>query len=55
MVLQLPLDYPVEDRPSIEGGGLNGKYIFQQLHFHWAEDNSQGSEHMVDSKPYVEI
>jgi hypothetical protein len=31
--------------PKISGGGLNGSYIFHQLHFHWSDDDSRGSEH----------
>ena len=32
-------------RPQISEGGLNGSYLFDQLHFHWADVDSLGSEH----------
>lgn len=40
--------------PSITGGPLEGKgtYIFQQLHFHWGEDNSVGSEDRINDVAY---
>uniref|UniRef100_A0A2R5L769 Carbonic anhydrase n=1 Tax=Ornithodoros turicata TaxID=34597 RepID=A0A2R5L769_9ACAR len=42
-----------EDSPRfIERGGLPGKYIFAQLHFHWGSDNTRGSEHFVDGRQY---
>ena len=25
---------------SIAGGGLNGNYIFDQMHFHWASEHT---------------
>lgn len=39
-------------QPYIVGGTLkaNEKYIFQQMHFHWAENDSYGSEHVVNGK-----
>lgn len=30
----------------IDGGGLGGRYIFKQLHFHW------GSEHTINGERY---
>ena len=35
-------------RYIMKGGDLNGKYQFLQLHFHWGNNSSQGSEHTVD-------
>lgn len=32
-------------QPKISGSGLNGTYVFYQMHFHWAESNERGSEH----------
>ena len=34
--------------PVVFGGGLDGHYIFAQLHFHWGSDSSKGSEHLID-------
>jgi Eukaryotic-type carbonic anhydrase len=50
-VLSLPADYPVDQRPTILGGGLDDVYIFQQLHFHWGDDDTHGSEHTLNSIP----
>jgi len=47
----MPANYPVDQIPTIRGGGLLGTYIFQQLHFHWGSDDSHGSEHQVNSIP----
>lgn len=39
-------------RPFIEGGPLksNERYIFEQMHFHWAEKDSIGSEHVINGQ-----
>ncbi|XP_076395114.1 carbonic anhydrase 2 [Megachile rotundata] len=34
--------------PYISGGPLAGKYMFAQVHFHWGENEMEGSEHSVD-------
>ena len=49
VVLSLPADYPADQRPTILGGGLDDVYIFQQLHFHWGDDDTHGSEHTLNS------
>ena len=36
--------------PSIKGGGLKDRYIFDQFHFHWGSDSSKGSEHTIDGE-----
>lgn len=36
------------DRPILSGGPLQKECIFEQLHFHWAEDDQGGSEHSID-------
>ena len=36
----------------ITGGGLEGRYNFVQLHFHWGSDASQGSEHNIQFRSY---
>ena len=38
-----------EQKPFITGGPLkNEKYIFEQLHFHWADSDHVGCEHTFD-------
>jgi len=41
-----------EDIPIMEGGGLPVRYKFAQVHFHWGSDDTKGSEHKVNGKPY---
>lgn len=38
--------------PFICGGPLqlNDRYIFEQMHFHWAEKDNAGSEHVVNGQ-----
>ena len=38
---------------NVSKGGLTGTYTTVQLHLHWGEDNSKGSEHAVDGKKYA--
>ncbi|XP_064460000.1 carbonic anhydrase 2-like isoform X2 [Ornithodoros turicata] len=38
---------------TVSGGLLHGTYVFTQFHFHWGSKNTQGSEHLVDSKASV--
>lgn len=33
-----------DQRPIIKGGPLSGSYEFSQLHFHWGENDTMGSE-----------
>ena len=51
----MPLNYPINETPTITGGELNSPYIFKQLHFHWGSDDSYGSEHLLDSAPYTQM
>ena len=37
-----------EDVGILEGGNLNGSYQIKQFHFHWGQDDSEGSEHTVN-------
>lgn len=39
-------------RPFISGGPLNQRYLFEQLHFHWAENDAEGCEHTLEGKKY---
>uniref|UniRef100_A0A182RW71 Alpha-carbonic anhydrase domain-containing protein n=1 Tax=Anopheles funestus TaxID=62324 RepID=A0A182RW71_ANOFN len=36
------------ESPSLEGGVLDGRYVFSQLHFHWGQTALDGSEHTID-------
>jgi len=38
---------------KIRGGvfGYN-TYVMSELHFHWGEDNTRGSEHTLDGKQF---
>jgi hypothetical protein len=40
------------NQPFISGGILNGNYLLQQIHFHWSENNFNGSEHTIDGQHY---
>merc|ERR1712117_524665 len=41
------------DTALLEGGPLNVRYEFVEMHFHWgASDNKVGSEHTLDSVAY---
>lgn len=44
-----------EQKPFITQGllPLRNRYVFEQLHFHWANCDAMGSEHMIDSQKYV--
>jgi len=35
------------------GDGLRGEYTLEQLHFHWSQFNTEGSEHVVDGKSHA--
>lgn len=42
-------------KPSLTGGPLKGRYEFVQLHFHWGENDSIGSEDLIDGHRYLMI
>jgi len=43
-----------EEVPIIKGSALNGMtYKFVQLHFHWHDNDTAGSEHAIDGKRYA--
>lgn len=46
------LDYNDEE-PSITGGPLNGTFQFAQLHFHWGDNDTFGSEDMINNISYA--
>lgn len=37
---------------ELTGGPLAVKYNFEQFHFHWGNNDTEGSEHRVDGKMY---
>ena len=37
---------------ELSGGPLTKKYKFEQFHFHWGNNDSEGSEHRVNGKMY---
>jgi len=41
-----------EMTPMMSGGGLGHSYKFAQVHFHWGEDESKGSEHLKSSSSF---
>ena len=36
----------------ISGGGLDGRYQFAQMHFHWGDSSSVGSEHQINGEVF---
>nr|XP_050046866.2 carbonic anhydrase 3-like [Dermacentor andersoni] len=40
-------------QPSGSGSGLPGRFLLHDLHFHIGLDNTYGSEHTVDGKPFA--
>lgn len=38
--------------PYITGGPLTGRYIFEQIHFHWSDCDSSGCEHILEGTTY---
>lgn len=53
--MKLGLLAPVDEMPSIRGGGLKDgdNYTFAQVHFHWGNESmGDGSEHVIGSHQY---
>ncbi|XP_063447926.1 carbonic anhydrase 1-like [Mytilus trossulus] len=42
----------LDDNCYITGGGLHGRYIVKQFHFHWGKADHRGSEHDVNGKQF---
>ncbi|XP_076105928.1 carbonic anhydrase-like isoform X2 [Mytilus galloprovincialis] len=42
----------LDDNCFITGGGLHGRYIVKQFHFHWGNADHRGSEHDVNGKQF---
>ena len=42
-----------KDAPrTIDEGGMDDIYRFEQLHFHWGSDSKKGSEHTIDGQAF---
>lgn len=40
--------------PVLKGGPLHDdSFVFEQLHFHWSEDDHSGCEHIFEDQTYV--
>ncbi|XP_054734169.1 carbonic anhydrase 3 [Anastrepha obliqua] len=42
------LDF-ADKRPTISGGPLDGEFVFEQLHFHWGDNDTVGSEDRINN------
>ncbi|XP_033300135.1 carbonic anhydrase 2-like [Bombus bifarius] len=40
------------ESPEISGASLNSTYVFEQLHFHWGNNDSLGSEDLINNHSY---
>lgn len=38
--------------PTVSGGPLSGTYAFTQLHFHWGQNDSLGSENQINHQSF---
>lgn len=38
--------------PEISGASLNSTYVFEQLHFHWGNNDSLGSEDLINNHSF---
>lgn len=43
---------PISQTVTVTGGGLNGTFKAAQLHFHWGNDSTKGSEHTLNGNQY---
>lgn len=48
----MQLTVNVENMPSVKGGPLDGVYHFAQLHFHWGDNDTYGSEDLIEGRSY---
>lgn len=45
-----------EKRPQLRGGPLlEDTFYFEQMHFHWGEEDVWGSEHFIDGQRYLRV
>ncbi|XP_059614156.1 carbonic anhydrase 7 isoform X2 [Phlebotomus argentipes] len=47
------LEVDTDPQIAISGGPLSGDYVFSQLHFHWGDNDTMGSEDMIDSHSFA--
>lgn len=50
--IQVDLDPTSGTYPYLQSGGLTGSYRALQLHFHWGNGSTEGSEHSIAKKHY---
>ncbi|XP_052270370.1 uncharacterized protein LOC127871465 isoform X2 [Dreissena polymorpha] len=50
--VQLDINDTSVGKTYMTGGGLVGKYVALQLHFHWGPDNKRGSEHTFRGREF---
>ncbi|XP_055911169.1 carbonic anhydrase 2 isoform X2 [Eupeodes corollae] len=41
-----------DEEPTISGGPLNGTFRFAQLHFHWGDNDTYGSEDRINNQSF---
>jgi len=46
------LQFNMSETATISGGLLPGEYVFSQLHFHWGENDSIGSEDLINNQRF---
>lgn len=46
------LKFNMSEPAMISGGPLKGRYVFSQLHFHWGQNDSVGSEDLINNHSY---
>ncbi len=45
-----------EIKPHITGTAVNGKYILEELHFHWTDNNLNAAQHaFINMKSSAEV
>lgn len=51
--LAMKLNYVNKNLVFFEGGPLQGRYIVDNIHWHWGDNNQEGSEHTIDGKRFA--
>ncbi|OWR46722.1 hypothetical protein KGM_202063 [Danaus plexippus plexippus] len=41
-----------EPHPRVSGGPLDGNYVFSQMHFHWGDNDTLGSEDKINHRSF---
>lgn len=47
------LTVEADKQPTISGGPLGDTYEFTQMHFHWGENDEEGSEDTLDGRRWA--